>query len=266
MQEAGWKPVEAYPLAKQYLQKALALDPSSPSALYVRGWVATSYDWDWRAAEEALLRSLKGNPADPDAHHAYSHYLIAMGRFQKSLAESERAIELDRVNARMIAHLTWHYLFTGSPEKAFAPARRALEIDPHNWLGLFFLRQAYENTGGFENAIDTLQSWPDVPQGFRANLRSAFRRNGERGYWQAWLEYNQGQRKTRYVSAAAFVGAATLAANCARLGRTSEALRWLNVGTAERDSGMVYLKCDPAFHSILNEPGFQDLVRRVGLP
>ena len=51
------------------------------------------------------------NPADPESHHTYSHLLLAMGRYDESLVQSRRAIDLDPLNAGMRSHLALHFDF-----------------------------------------------------------------------------------------------------------------------------------------------------------
>src|SRR5260370_15042793 len=67
--------------------------------------VAFLWDWDWAAAEKQFKRALELTPADPEIHHMYAHYLTAMGRFDKALAESQRLLELDPLWPASQSHL-----------------------------------------------------------------------------------------------------------------------------------------------------------------
>jgi hypothetical protein len=44
-----------------------------------------------------------------------------------------------------------------------------------------------------------------------------------------------------------------------------EALTWLEKSYRQHSAMMAWLKVDPRFDPIRQEPGFQDLMRRVGL-
>ena len=49
-------------------------------------------------------------------------------------------------------------------------------------------------------------------------------------------------------------------------GENSRALDWLERGFEERDPYMSYLSGDPVFDPLRENPRFQDLLRRLGLP
>jgi hypothetical protein len=50
------------------------------------------------------------------------------------------------------------------------------------------------------------------------------------------------------------------------LGQKDEALRWLEKGYADRSDYMIYLGTEPMLDTLREDPRFQDLVRRVGVP
>ena len=52
---------------------------------------------------------------------------------------------------------------------------------------------------------------------------------------------------------------------CLGLGLRQQALALLEQAYVQHSSMMVWLKVDPRFDSIRDEPQFQDLMRRVGL-
>ena len=48
------------------------------------------------------------------------------------------------------------------------------------------------------------------------------------------------------------------------LGEREEALAWLERGYREREPRMVFLKVEPKWDNLRDDPRFQDLLRRVG--
>jgi hypothetical protein len=50
------------------------------------------------------------------------------------------------------------------------------------------------------------------------------------------------------------------------LGDNGRALDFLEKGLAEKDVRMVFLKIEPKWNNLRNEPRFQELMRRVGFP
>jgi Flp pilus assembly protein TadD len=50
------------------------------------------------------------------------------------------------------------------------------------------------------------------------------------------------------------------------LGETGKAMDFLEKGLAEKDVRMVFLKIEPKWNNLRNEPRFQEIMRRVGFP
>ena len=111
-------PRETFPLAREAAVKSLELDPSLGEAHNSLAYVRFYYDWDWASAEHEFKRALELNPADSNARHQYSHYLLALGRFDESLAEAQRAVEQDPLSPMMSTHLGEHYHLAREPDRA----------------------------------------------------------------------------------------------------------------------------------------------------
>ena len=73
-------PKEAMPKAEEAAQKALAIDDSLAEAHTSLAYLKFTYDWDWNSAEQEFERAIALNPGYDNAHHWYSHLLMARGR------------------------------------------------------------------------------------------------------------------------------------------------------------------------------------------
>ena len=92
-----------------------------------------------------------------------------------------------------------------------------------------------------------------------AELKQAFVRSGIQGYWRKSLELEKQKAKHRYVSAY------DIAILYARLGEKEQAFNWLNKAYEERSSSLVYLKVEPSFDNLRQDPRLVDLLRRINL-
>src|SRR5262249_50723254 len=137
-------PREAMSLARPAAMKALELDDTIAEAHTSLGAIKRDYDWAWTDAEKEFRRAIELNPSYANAHHFYSHYLMALSRREESLTESKRALELDPVNLPINVHLGWHYLYARQYDLAIEQLRRALDLDPNFFGAHEFLGQAYE--------------------------------------------------------------------------------------------------------------------------
>src|SRR5215471_13661429 len=89
------KSKENYDKAKSACQRALELDATLAEAHASAGLVAMNYDWDWPLAEQELRRAIALDPNNALFYDWYAEYLMAVGRTDDSLANMERARDLD---------------------------------------------------------------------------------------------------------------------------------------------------------------------------
>ncbi len=59
---------EGYRVARESVERALALDPNLGMAHAVLGWIRLTYDWDWPAADASLKRALALEPGNSRSH------------------------------------------------------------------------------------------------------------------------------------------------------------------------------------------------------
>ena len=77
---------DAFPSAKQAIQKALELDEGNCEAHTVLARIRWQYDWDWPMAEKEYRRALELCPND--AHFVYGVYTAVNGRIPESRGDS----------------------------------------------------------------------------------------------------------------------------------------------------------------------------------
>ncbi len=82
------------PQAESAAQRALVLDPNTPSA-YVAFGLANTFRCRWSEADQAFRRALVLAPGDAEAVNQYAQFLSTVGQLEASLREIERAQQLD---------------------------------------------------------------------------------------------------------------------------------------------------------------------------
>jgi len=75
--------------------KALEIDDTLAEAHTSLALVKAHHDWDWSGAEKEFQRAIALNPDYVMAHPWYGWTLANTGRFEESIAEARRALELD---------------------------------------------------------------------------------------------------------------------------------------------------------------------------
>ena len=76
----------------------------SPKLMLRLAYASVLYDWDWPSAEREFKRAIELNPNSALSHQQYSECLLTRARFDESIAEAERAQELDPLSPAIVGH------------------------------------------------------------------------------------------------------------------------------------------------------------------
>ncbi len=255
-------PNDAGPKAKAAAMKALQLDDSLAEGHTSLAFVKLIFDWDWTGAEAEFKRAIELNPNSGNAHHWYSHYLMAMGRIDESLAESKRALELDPLGLIMNVHLGWHYVNAHQYDLAVEQLNKALEMDSNFGVADWYLGLAYEQQGKYsedENAFRKAKDLLKDNEAVVADMGHLYAVSGRKDQALKVIEELKALSKQRYASSY-HVALIYLALN-----EMDQAFAWLEKAYQERSDMLVYLKVDPRVDKLRSDSRFKDLMKRVGL-
>jgi eukaryotic-like serine/threonine-protein kinase len=256
-------PAEFLPKAKAAAQKAIDIDDTLADAHAELGFIIFWYDWDWNAAENQFKRALELDPNDADTHLFYAHLLSNIGRHAEGLAEVKRARELEPLNLRTSALEGQFLIHAGRTDEALASLQKIIALEPNFAFAHFFASSAYIEKGMFAEAITEARKARDLnfansqSMGF---LGYALAKSGKTAEARAELE-GLLKRSTEH-----YVPPYHIALIYNGLGERAETLAWLERGYKERDAKMVFLKVEPKWNNLRDDPRFQDLLRRVGFP
>jgi len=255
-------PAEAMPMAKDAAQRALAADPQSAEAHTSLAYIRLMWDWDFAGAEQEFKRALEINPGYVNAHHWYSHELVALGRLNESHEESETALNLDPADVVINEHMAWHHMMAREYDRSIPQARKAVELDPsfvqaHRVLGLdlLYTGQGREACAEFEKGVDLSHGDP-VANAYLARCYAITHREPEARKLLADLEQ---ARSERYVSGA------EIAAVYAALNDQDSAIKWIASACDEHAGALIYLNTDRIWDPLRKNPKFAALVQRVNL-
>jgi TolB-like protein/DNA-binding winged helix-turn-helix (wHTH) protein/Tfp pilus assembly protein PilF len=252
---------EALPAAKAAAIKALELDHTLGEAHTSLGFALSGFDWDWASAEKEFRLAIDDNPGYATAHHWYAWHLSLMGRHGEAIAEMRKARNLDPLSLIINADLAEILLIAHFYDESVQQSRGTIEIDPDFALAHNQLAEAYLQTHRRDDAIIEFQKAVELSEGSplcTANLARAYASSGRSA--------DAGQLLTglKKRSSPAYSNAAEIAMIYAALGEKAQAMAWLDRGYSERFNPGVLMR--PGFDSLRADPGFRDLVNRVGLP
>jgi TolB-like protein/DNA-binding winged helix-turn-helix (wHTH) protein/Tfp pilus assembly protein PilF len=240
---------------REQIAKALVLDPSLAEA---HTWLATMklmMDWDWSGAEAEHKRAIALNPNYAPAHRWYSGYLVAAGRLDEALRETERARDLDPYSASVTEWLGQVLYHARRYDDALREMRRGLEMYPDAPDFYSDMADVYEQKKMFAEAFAARQQALRAAKDPRVTaLGEAYKRSGYKGYLLKLAELEQTENPP-------------FSAHCyALLDDKPRAIGALEVAYNKRMGTLLFMRSAPELDSIRSSPRYRDLVRRIGFP
>jgi TolB-like protein len=254
-------PKKAYPQAKAAATRALEIDPSLAQAQTALSFAQFLFDWEW-TAEDGFRRAIQLNPNYGPAHQWYGVILISRSRPAEAMAQETLAQQAEPYSLIIHSVKGWVAYLAHRYDDAVAASRQALELDANFSPAHCYLGLAYEAKGMYPEAIRELQKFARVSDrpfelgalahayavaGRREEARQLitdFQRRALSGYFPAWY------------MAIAYAG----------MGDRDQAFQWLEKAYQERCPWLIHLRAEPRLESLHDDPRFDSLARRIGLP
>jgi len=248
---------EGHRLAREALDRALALNPNLPEAYAQMARVKQQVDLDWAGADTAIRRASALEPADPDIGRLAASSAIIMGRVGEASRLAHRAIDLDPLNAESWATLSEIEYLTGELDQAAVHSHKALELSPDVWTGHSMLSEIYIAQGRPQDALHEIEL-------VRSDL--------VRGSLYPVAYHALGRKKESDAALSEFIAkyhadaAYQIAAVYAFRNQSDEAFEWLERAYAQRDSGLIETKMDPLLKNLRKDPRYIALLKKLNLP
>ena len=245
--------------AREAAQKALSLDNDLSEAHAALGSILFIYDFDFAGGEREYKLAIRLNPNQATVHEGYAGLLIALGRHEEADAEFQRALEIDPLSLNIKMKYCQSLILSRKYEESLAQLKEITELNSNLPLAKISLAAIYEAKGSYAEAIEEiakLQELYGVPE-HAGLIRESFAKGG----WQGFL-----QDRMLLAIQQPNLPSTTKAMLYATVGEKDKAFAELDKAYESREKGLIDLKVDPSFDPLRDDPRFQDLLRRVGLP
>jgi len=259
-QQMGYlPPSDAAPKAREALARALAIDSMAFEVQYVAGAVRTWIDWDWEGGEASFRRAIEINPGYAEVRAHYSHLLMILGRMDEAEQQTRLAMELDPLNPLVQAFHGQVLYVAGHFDEAISFFENALRTTPDNPVAVWGLFTAYHwkdmdgdalECAGEALAIAGLPDFPDV-------LQTRYLEEGAEAAWRLAAET---------VAALPYFSPALAMVLFDYAGDVEQAVAWAQRAVEGLDPNAPYLASEPLSDELRNDPRFQALLKRMGLP
>jgi serine/threonine protein kinase/predicted Zn-dependent protease len=255
--------VEFYPRARAAATQALELDETLAEAHYSLGVVLLYLDFDFSGSEREFRRSLELDPHSWGGYRGLAVLNNYRGRFDDAIEMLRRPRDLEPLGILIVAFiLGFSYLFAGRFDDAIEQFRKVLEVEPGHVPGHILLAQAYACADQREKAIEQCERALGLSQSVIVRLSTActYARIGKTEEARKILQEIESGWKPgdplQFLIAAAHAG----------LGEKDAAFKWLEKAFQSHDGFLVELKVHTLFDNLRDDPRFDDMVKRIGIP
>jgi DNA-binding winged helix-turn-helix (wHTH) protein/tetratricopeptide (TPR) repeat protein len=250
-------PDECLRRARAAALKAVEVDEELSEAHASLALVKAYQERDAEGAEREFRRAIELDPSYATAHHWYSDFLAARGRYEEALAAVSRAAELDPLSPIISTTVGERLFYARDYERAAERLRLTLELEPDFIQARFILGVVYVRQGRRAAAVAELRHARRLAGGdarVAAALGQAYALTGRKSEARRLLE--------ELSAAGAEVMPSDMALVHASLGEREQAYEWL---AKARDKARTNpaaanaLKADPRLDPLRADPRFRDI-------
>jgi TolB-like protein/DNA-binding winged helix-turn-helix (wHTH) protein/cytochrome c-type biogenesis protein CcmH/NrfG len=248
---------EGHRLAREAVERALALNPNLAQAHTQMGRIKRQVDFDWAGADDSFQRAVALDPGNPEVVRTAAGSAATLGRFDEAVQLGRRAVDLDPLNADSWEFLAETEFYMGRLDQAAADCKKALELNPDVWPGPILLSQIYVMQGRPQDALAEIE---------------LVRYNPIHAFLYAIAYYALGRKKESDAALSELIlkyhagYAYQIAEVYAFRNQSDEAFEWLDRAYAQRDGGLIGTKVDPLFKSLHKDPRFAAFLKKLNLP
>ena len=255
-------PAIAMPKSAGAAREALRIDPNLAEAHVAMGRYLAYYEWNWSEAEKEFRKAIELNPKLPTAYHEYGVFLGWRGRADEADAQMKKALELDPVSVMINTDYGQILYWRREPDQAIDQYLNAIKLDDTFWGSHLYLGIAYDQKHDYAKAEGELKKAYDNSGGIAVTVAAFGRLYAEQG---KKAEAEKVLRQLEDMKKKSYVSSFYIAIIYAGLGEKDQAINWLNRAYDEKSDYLVYLNVMPLLDDLREEPGFKQLLRRVGL-
>jgi TolB-like protein/lipoprotein NlpI len=252
-------PEEAVRIAMPYFKKALEYDPDNLLAHEFLGFLYLWYQWDFDKAEKEYQLVKRLNP-----QYNWTDFLITSGQFEKAVEETEREIQLDPFNDNVWGGRILSLYFSGDRKKTLATMemilRNNIDHNPVERGRVYLYLEMYEEVISLFEYVRNNYDFGNVPR-VTGTLAIAYYHLGEIEKSEYLL--NEIKKLSRNSSGGS--PSFYIAMIHAQMEEPNLAFDWLQKAYQDHEVEMYWLKVEPPFEPLHEDPRWQEMLDKVGL-
>jgi serine/threonine protein kinase/Flp pilus assembly protein TadD len=257
---SGLQTTETAPQARNYAERAIALDPQLAEPHATLGIVHRQM-WQWAEAEKEYRRAIELNPNYATTYHWYSILLKDMGRNDEAATLIKRAHEIDPLSSVISVNVAEMYMLQKNLDASIETCLKIMELDPsfaaaYEAMGVskVLKGQNLQATEAVEKAAE-LSKRAAVTLSYVGYVYAAVGKRSEAATVIKELEEKYARKEAIGIDLAMVYGA---------LGEKDKAFEWLERDFQTRNGKLGSIRWTITFDPIRDDPRFKDLLKRIG--
>jgi len=252
---------DTFPKIREYLNKALELDGTSPESHLDRSTLL-ELELDYRGMRNEIERAIELNPNLSLAHGELALAYLISRDFNRAHLEVQKSLDLDPLSVERLVYSAVFYLYGRDPDRALELFQRVQSIDPGNPFVEGNIGLCHVSKGAYEQGVAEIKK--SLEMGIRhpnamADLPYALAKAGRieeaREVVQEMVRYHE-----EHGSGTASVGRAYAA-----IGENEKALQWLEKAYEDRSPQLRWSAVDFDLEGMHTDPRFQAFLKKLGL-
>ena len=249
---------------KANLEKALLLNPLDVMAHETMSMYYLWFEKDFNKAEIEVLTAINLAPSDERAYTSYTDLLLAAGRFEEAILVGSKVLEISNDNPVFWSRMALTWAFNSRKDRMIKCIEHARESAPDNILAIADVARAHLVLKQYGQILEALNRYVgdlSVPRvmGLRA---IAFKKLGDNEKSDAELDHLIKRSQQTAGGSPSFYTAMVYASR----GETEQAFQWLEKSFADNEIELYWLKVEPEFASLYDDPRWQEMLNSIGFP
>lgn len=243
--------------ARQFAEKAIALNPDLANGYLARGRIRQTYDWDWQGAYADYEKAFSISPDDVAVLHRKASLKKTLGEFTESVKLYQQAIELDPVNTRLRNSYGLTLINANRLHEAKQQLKKTIELDPEFGASRSLLSGIYLLEG---NPDSSRIQWELEPEpAWRLAAQTLYQQTvGQKNVADSMLN----ELIKQYGEVCSF----QIAESYSQRNNADQAFYWLEQAYLKHDAGLSELKGNPFLRKLESDPRYAVFLQKMGLP
>jgi adenylate cyclase len=250
--------------AEPLLKKALELNPNLGHAYRVSAMLDLWYKWDFEKVGKDYQKVRQLEPSHPGLTLDFNDYFLAIGKFKEALNSSSEAFKKYNSSNELLIDLALANFFSGNIETALQLMSKSTLIRSDWYFCISYIRICVYS-GEFNRAVTAFENQqallkPYFGPRLLGYSAIAYYKTGHKDSTEKFLNIIKASSEKSQVGSPSFYVAGIYTA----MGEKNQAIQWLQKAFRDHEVEMYWLKVEPLFISLHNEPGFKELLTKVG--